>query len=488
MESNRKMKMDWQTGLLKEGKVQRPVKQKHSRKSCRSVAALGFTILALCVIMAFDELNVHVRNTVRILRPPTPAPGEDVHQQVVETSHGCTGRYIYMYELPPHFNQLLVQNCHNISAWTDMCENLSNNGLGEQLRLPEKDVMSSVLVPQEAWFKTDQFNLEVIFHERMKLYPCLTTDPAKASMSYIPFYPALDLTKNLYSPWMNVRDRLSQRLVGWLQNHPHWQALQGRRHFFVLGRIAWDFLREEEAVGWGNVLLSLPELKNTTKLVIERSIWRSDMMAVPYPSSFHPSSDADIHEWESVLRSSSRDFFVSFAGSSRNRNMSGTVRGELLRQCEKSSRCTLVLCTHEKCVRNPQIITELSLRSVFCLQPPGDSATRKGIFDCLIAGCIPVFFDSQSAQLQYIWHLPDNGSSYSVTLPGKDVVNNQFDVMEHLAQVSKEVISRMQATIVGMLPQLIYGKAVPNADRTSNDAFDVCIDGLRQRFRLEETA
>lgn len=48
--------------------------------------------------------------------------------------------------------------------------------------------------------------------------------------------------------------------------------------------------------------------------------------------------------------------------------------------------------------------SEVSMRSVFCFQPLGDLHTRKGLFDALLYGCIPVTFDPLTATAMYIWH------------------------------------------------------------------------------------
>lgn len=47
---------------------------------------------------------------------------------------------------------------------------------------------------------------------------------------------------------------------------------------------------------------------------------------------------------------------------------------------------------------------ELSLKSVFCFQPIGDLMTRKGLFDSILLGCIPVVFDPLTAEVMYTWH------------------------------------------------------------------------------------
>ncbi|PQQ04785.1 hypothetical protein Pyn_11195 [Prunus yedoensis var. nudiflora] len=63
------------------------------------------------------------------------------------------------------------------------------------------------------------------------------------------------------------------------------------------------------------------------------------------------------------------------------------------------------------------------LQASFCLQPPGDTPTRRSTFDSIVAGCIPVFFEESSARAQYRWHLPeDQFGEFSVFIAKEDVV------------------------------------------------------------------
>ena len=42
----------------------------------------------------------------------------------------CAGRYVYMYDLPPRFNADLARDCRRLSASTDMCRHVVNDGFG----------------------------------------------------------------------------------------------------------------------------------------------------------------------------------------------------------------------------------------------------------------------------------------------------------------------------------------------------------------------
>ncbi|CAK9211566.1 unnamed protein product [Sphagnum troendelagicum] len=407
---------------------------------------------------------------------PAAAAAAAVVQEKKDKVHdqACAGKYIYIYDLPELFNTALFEDyCQGRTMWHTMCSALVNKGLG-------KPITAAAAVPRQLWYQTDQFALEVIIHERMKLYKCVTKDRSLASAFYLPYYIGLDIARNLFTPHIQVRDKLSHQFVGWLLAQPEWRRRGGADHVFVLGRVVWDFYRKEPTNEWGVPLLHDPELKNMTKLLIERDPYSptATMVGIPYPTSFHPETDEDVRAWQRVVRESNRDNLVSFAGAPRKAEFHGQLRGTLLKQCMNYSRnCTLLDCSKVSCPRYPQFVTGLFLRSVFCLQPPGDSPTRKGIFDCLIAGCIPVFFSNDSAYDQYVWHLPRNGRSYSVFISEDQVQKDRCNVMEIVAGISAKRVKAMQEAIVDIIPGLVYAKPGHRLVQFK-DAFDVIIDHL----------
>ncbi|CAI9754673.1 unnamed protein product [Fraxinus pennsylvanica] len=48
-------------------------------------------------------------------------------------SDPCGGRYIYVHDLPPKFNEDMLKECKSLSLWTNMCKFTTNAGLGPPL-------------------------------------------------------------------------------------------------------------------------------------------------------------------------------------------------------------------------------------------------------------------------------------------------------------------------------------------------------------------
>ncbi|KAE8039069.1 hypothetical protein FH972_011516 [Carpinus fangiana] len=402
-------------------------------------------------------------------------PDEKRNEKISKDS--CSGRYIYVHHLPRGFNEDMLRHCQSLSNWTNMCLFTANMGLGPSLADSER------VFSKTSWFATNQFLLEVIFHNRMKQYKCLTNDSSMASAIFVPYYAGLDVSRFLWYSNTSMRDAASLGLVKWLRRKPEWKKMWGRDHFLVAGRITWDFRRvREKDSDWGNKLMLLPESRNMTMLVIESSPWDNNDFAIPYPTYFHPSSDNEVFRWQTRMRRQKRRYFFSFAGAPRP-NLQDSIRTEIIEQCRASvgRKCRLLECRDRanKCY-NPSHLMKMFQTSVFCLQPPGDSFTRRSAFDSILAGCIPVFFHPGSAYVQYLWHLPKDYTKYSVFIPANDVKSGKVSIQNILLRIPKAKVRAMREEVIRLIPRVIYAHPRSRLE-TLEDAFDITVKGVLER-------
>ena len=391
---------------------------------------------------------------------------------VENKSDPCGGRYIFVHDLPSRFNEDMLKECKSLSLWTNMCKFTTNAGLGPPLENVE-GVFSDT-----GWYATNQFAVDVIFSNRMKQYDCLTKDSSIASAFFVPFYAGFDIARYLWGYNISTRDRASLDLVEWLEKRPEWGVMGGRDHFLVAGRITWDFRRlSEEETDWGNKLLFLPAAKNMSMLVVESSPWNANDFGIPYPTYFHPAKDDDVFIWQDRMRKLERKWLFSFAGAPRPDNPK-SIRGQIIDQCKNSKVCKLLECDfgESKC-HSPSSIMQMFQSSLFCLQPQGDSYTRRSAFDAMLAGCIPVFFHPGSAYTQYTWHLPKNFTRYSVFIPEDDIRKRNVSIEERLSQISPEQLKLMQEEVISMIPRLVYADPRSKLE-TLKDAFDVSVQAI----------
>ncbi|XP_071738139.1 xyloglucan galactosyltransferase MUR3-like [Rutidosis leptorrhynchoides] len=351
-----------------------------------------------------------------------------------------------------------------------MCKLIINNGFGPVLNNTE-GVLSDY-----RWYGTSQFTLDIIFDTRMKQYECLTNDSSMAAAIFVPFYAGFDCSKYLYGGYnISVRDAASIDLVDWLQKRDEWKRMNGQDHFLVGGRITWNFRRGiEDEFGLGNSFLNLPAARNMSMLVIESSPWDSNDFAIPYPTYFHPYKDFDVLDWQDRMMKMERKWLFCFVGAPRANNPE-SIRNILIDQCKNSSVGKHLECgVGEINCYSPISIMNMFERSAFCLQPRGDSATRRSIFDSILAGCIPVFFHEDSFYTQYTWHVQINHTKYSVFISEDDIRKN-VSIEQRLSQIDPVKIKMMRKEVVNLIPKLIYA---PSRLETFKDAFDVSMEGV----------
>jgi hypothetical protein len=129
---------------------------------------------------------------------------------------------------------------------------------------------------------------------------------------------------------------------------------------------------------------------------------------------------------------------------------------------------------------SPDQIMRLLESAEFCVEPRGDSFTRKSTFDAILAGCIPVFFHPISAYTQYTWYLPRDYRSYSVFIPQVDVAKRNVSIEEVLRKIPAAKVARMREEVIRLIPRVMYRDPMAKGV-TFKDAFDVAVDAVIDR-------
>ncbi|GFP81785.1 xyloglucan galactosyltransferase katamari1 [Phtheirospermum japonicum] len=402
----------------------------------------------------------------------------------------CTDKWIHIRHLPPEFNLDLLTNCSEYPLFDNFCPYISNYGLGQ------KTHNSS-----HSWYRTDPFMLELIFHRRMLEYPCLTPDPNLADAIYVPYYAGIDALRFLFGPEVNSSSRHGLTLFHHLarvDNPSIWNRNLGHDHFLVMARPAWDFSQplSNDPPIFGTSFLELPEFFNLTALTFEARAYPWQEQAIPYPTSFHPPNLAFFESWVNRVRRSRRSTLMLFAGGggiSANPNVRRSIRLE----CENATSsvsangtgygklCEFVDCSNGVCEHDPIKFMKPMLQSSFCLQPPGDTPTRRSTFDAILAGCIPVFFEEMSAKKQYWWHLGEEEyEEFSVFIGKEDVVFKGVRILDVLMGIPRGEVRRKRDKVLEMMGRVMYRKHGSSLGlRSKKDAFDIAIQGTLRKIK-----
>jgi xyloglucan galactosyltransferase MUR3 len=391
----------------------------------------------------------------------------------------------YIYDLPDRLNKALLNNCTKLDPWLNKCPYIENDGLGQPLY--KKSIWHKTHL---SWYNTYQFSADMIFHARAVNHPCRTYNLSDAFMFYIPFYPSLYAPSFFLEMNFTRRDAMGVDLVDYLSSFPTFQRHGGHDHFLVSGIMVQDLVRKpaiRDAKSYrSNKLLDLPKLSNVSVLIIERKQLHKykNHFGIPYPSYFHPRSKAEMISWQNEVRRSKRTHLFSFVGGARQKgHISEIYRTAVIDQCKRSKKCLLVFCKYWVSAWNAadEILGAMK-KSRFCLQPPGDTATRRSVFDSILAGCVPVFFTELMAYSQYEWYIPENREDWSVFIRPEQL----FQIENLLSRIPEKEVQRMREAVIAMIPQVTYAYPSPSATQAEigfHDAVDTALIELTKRVQ-----
>lgn len=160
---------------------------------------------------------------------------------------------------------------------------------------------------------------------------------------------------------------------------------------------------------------------------------------------------------------SSRKYFVHLGSPRVNTNSTSFkyrfmfIRTRLMAELSSSSSCSAL--QHRSF--SLELNYERMLNSIFCLQPPGDSPTRRGFFDSIMLGCIPVVLSKNAYTL-----VQDRVEDVAVVVEWKRV-ENAGGILPILRSLSKQRITELQENVMRAGPRMQYSSF---ADERS-DAF-----------------
>jgi len=125
---------------------------------------------------------------------------------------------------------------------------------------------------------------------------------------------------------------------------------------------------------------------------------------------------------------------------------------------------------------------QLLMASTFCINPPGDTPSRKGLFDSLVVGCVPVVTSEDSLQ-HYSFHIPF-WRSVSVLVTTEQLFSPGFNLFDYLAvyaETHPQELWQKQDTIRKAAYSLQYSLAPATAVMRGPDAFDKIIEHMMSR-------
>ena len=411
-----------------------------------------------------------------------------------------------------------------------------------------------------------QFSVFKAIYQRLLVSPMRTLDPSEASVFFLPYDGGVDALVSSYDGRLiKFKCPRSGPAKNFLSEQEYFKRRSGRDHFLVFSVI--QGVSSLNSPGCKGLYKHV--CKHCTKLTIEVSYhadtvhsasssannlsavfidpnwpeWKKKSrerkalglvggpkssaytydptwVSIPYPSSFHYFDGIQDIPWK-YDNNPTRNVTAVFIGGGKTTNLPAKKLREVLRnQCEEREKCEWVATGKDRAHVNLSSALNMYRHSVFCLNPPGDSPTRKGLFDSILAGCIPVVFDKYTLEDQYSWHIGiDRFESISVYIPIEEMIGklrmegaeatlapnkkkkklrkfdelsvggNLTNFMDRLEQISPDSIKQMQLSISRIAHSLQYSIPPMSASEEKRwqppfkDSVDVIIEKMLEKAK-----
>ncbi len=404
--------------------------------------------------------------------------------------------YFYIYDWPDYMSDVWPPDQAPLDPKSPYSHEFrGNNGAGK------------ILIPEIGYFSTWQFSLYKNAMARLRASEKRTLDPSKASAFIIPF----DLGAHSFIDHINGRTRVASphgwRAVEYLKEvmkqAVYWKK-GGHDHFVFFSVTSYQI------IGIGAKVFLTQGCMNCSVLTIETSPTftarkyysgksKKWWYAVPYPSSIHWWEGIKDLPWIHKESDPPRPYLAVFIGSLDTQTPhSNIVRRKMNADCMlEPSICKWFDTAHSCSGMVNQSNNMLVYRqATFCLAPPGDSLTRKSLFDSMMLGCIPVV-NAKATITQYFWHIPpEDVDLVSVYIPRQAISEKGLNFLSVLKNISADTVKKMQKRIQELAPTIQYS-VVPDGyglDKGNTkgvwrppfrDSMDVIIDKLLDPKTIE---
>ena len=216
--------------------------------------------------------------------------------------------------------------------------------------------------------------------------------------------------------------------------------------------------------------------------------------SVPYPSSIHASRSARTPPW-AVGAGAHGASLASFVGEPRavEKGNYARARPKLIADCAAAPDAACRVYDPHAANRLGETgayakargrhfcgLEETTQRATFCLEPGGDSPYRKGFYDALATGCIPVVF-SQYARAVAPHHWGSFRNASTVFVDEAAYAAGDLDLFAFLRGIPGDAVAAMQRTIDAHAHRLMYA-----LDDYPHDAVENILVGAAHLARRRE--
>ncbi|CAN1842003.1 Probable arabinosyltransferase ARAD1 [Linum perenne] len=330
---------------------------------------------------------------------------------------------VYVYQMPPKFTYDLLRLFDNTYQDTN---NLTSNGSPVHRLIEQHSV--------DYWLWADLIAPQ---SERLLKSVVRVDKQEDADLFYIPFFTTISfflLEKQDCKP-------LYREALKWVTDQPAWKRSQGRDHILPVHH-PWSFKTVRRYMK--NAIWLLPDMDSTGNWYKPGQVYLEKDLILPYVPNVGLCDATCLSESESK-----RTSLLFFRGRLK-RNAGGKIRAKLVSQLSGVEGIVIQEGTAGE--RGKEEAQNGMRKSIFCLNPAGDTPSSARLFDAIVSGCIPVIVSDEL-------ELPFEGildyRKIALFVSSSDASEPGW-LIKFLRSVSRDQIKEMQANLAKYSRHFIF--------------------------------
>ncbi|KAL5767514.1 hypothetical protein ACOSQ2_014297 [Xanthoceras sorbifolium] len=273
---------------------------------------------------------------------------------------------VYVYNMPRKFTYDLLWLFRN--SYKDTF-NLTSNGSPVHRLIEQHSI--------DYWLWVDLIAPE---SERLLKNVVRVVRQEDADLFYIPFFTTI----SFFLLEKQQCKALYREALKWVTDQPAWKRSEGRDHILPIHH-PWSFKSVRRYMK--NAIWLLPDMDSTGNWYKPGQVSLEKDLILPYVPN------VDLCDAKCISETESKRSILLFFRGRLKRNAGGKIRAKLV--AELSGAKGVVIEEGTAGNSGKAAAQDGMRRSIFCLNPAGDTPSSARLFDAIVSGCIPVIVSDE---------------------------------------------------------------------------------------------
>ncbi|KAM0849229.1 hypothetical protein ACQ4PT_053862 [Festuca glaucescens] len=330
---------------------------------------------------------------------------------------------VYVHEMPRKFTYDLLRLFRDSYRQTD---NLTSNGSPVH-RLIEQHSIDYWLWADLIAPETQRLLKSVIRVQRQE----------EADIFYVPFFTTI----SYFLLEKQECKALYREALKWVTDQPAWKRSEGRDHIIPVHH-PWSFKSVRRFVK--KAIWLLPDMDSTGNWYKPGQVYLEKDVILPYVPN------VDLCDYRCVSETQSKRSTLLFFRGRLKRNAGGKIRSSLVTELKNVE--DIVIEEGTAGVEGKVAAQNGMRKSLFCLNPAGDTPSSARLFDAIVSGCIPVIVSDEL-------ELPFEGildyRKIALFVSSSDAVQPGW-LVKYLRGIDTKIVKEMQSYLVKYSRHFIY--------------------------------